>query len=83
MPESETLGLGRKTVKKMAILAHGMMGQQAQFFADAGQIVKSAHGDVDVVTDAVHIQQQLGRIFFQQNAGQTTDHGVSCRKKME
>jgi hypothetical protein len=50
--------------------------EQHDLFADLRQVVEGAHRHIDLVADTGALDQQLRRIFFKQNTGETTDHRV-------
>jgi hypothetical protein len=56
------------------VLAHDEMREQRDAFAVLRQVVEGAHRDVDFVRDALHVEQQLRRILFEQDAGEASDH---------
>ena len=49
------------------------------FSPSVRQVVKGAHRHVDFVADALAIDQQLRRIFFEQDSGEATDHRWTFR----
>src|SRR5450830_928785 len=69
-----TLFCTAETEQDVGVFANREMRQQYDLLAQTRQIVEGAHGHADFVTDAVAIDQQLRRIFFEQNSGEATDH---------
>ena len=49
-------------------------------FANGGQVVESLHGYVGFVADAVNVDDDLRRVFLDEPAGQSADHGGSVRE---
>src|SRR5882724_460833 len=58
----------------MRIFAHNELGVQHHFFMQYRQIVKGAHRHIQFISHTLHVQQNLRRIFFQQNPEQSSDH---------
>jgi len=58
----------------VAVLAHDEVGVQADLRTGRRQAVEGAHRHVDFVADAVDVDEDLGRGFFQQGAGEAADH---------
>ena len=62
------------------VLAHHEVGEQARALAQRGQVAERAHGHVHLVaTDAPHVEQDLRRAFFRDDARETTDHAGDYR----
>ena len=58
-----------KTKQHLGVFSHHKMGQQRDLGAHRWQIEKRAHGHIDLIAHAMAIDQNLGRILFQQNTG--------------
>ena len=80
LAKRRALLLAGKAEKLVRIFAHRQMGEQADRLAQRGQVVKRAHGHIDLVANAVAIHQHLGGRFFKQCACQSADHGVSSKR---
>ena len=61
--------------EKMRILAHDEMREQRDLVAHIGQVVERAHRHVDLVGDALDVEQNLRRILFDERAGEASYHG--------
>ena len=70
LAEGRALGLGGEAVQQLRVLAHDEMRQQRQRLADRGQAVEGAHRHVELVADAVHVQQHLRRRLRRQRSDQ-------------
>ena len=64
----------QETKQQMRILAHDEMRVQHHFFMQRGQVVERAHRHIHFVAHALHVQHNLRRILFQQDAAQSSDH---------
>ena len=42
----------------------------------AGQVVERAHRHVDLVRDALHVEQELRRVLLDEDSGEAADHGA-------
>ena len=62
------LRLGGEAVQQMRILAHQQMGVQRDLRAGRGQLVEGAHRHVDLVADALHVDQHLRRMLLENGA---------------
>ena len=60
----------------MRVLAHDQVREQRKPVADVGQVVERAHRHVDLVGDALDVEQDLRRVLLQQGPGETADHRV-------
>ncbi|MNT34792.1 hypothetical protein D3C72_1707910 [compost metagenome] len=76
LAEYGTLCRIAKAKQQVRIFADGLVRKQHDFFAHVGQVVKGAHRHVDFIADALAIDQQLWRILFKQNTGETAYHRV-------
>ncbi len=74
LAKGKTFGLGAETKKDVGIFADGQMGQQAGLLSGRRQVVEGAHRHIDFVADAVHVEQDLRRVFLGQRAGEASDH---------
>ncbi|MNN51760.1 hypothetical protein D3C81_1664200 [compost metagenome] len=74
MLEDIPLFIGAEAKQDVRIFAYRQVRQQDDFFTEAGQVVEGAHRHIDFIPDAVAIDQQLRRIFFEQYSGKTTYH---------
>src|SRR5450830_2190426 len=50
------------------------MGVQGQRLADRRQTVKRGHRHLQLVAEAIHIKDEVRRLFFSQGAAQTSNH---------
>ena len=62
-PEQRAFVLAGKTVQGVGVVLDRKMGQQHQRLAVFGQLVEHRHRRLDLVTDAVDVDQQEGRMF--------------------
>ncbi|MNN22093.1 hypothetical protein D3C81_1354370 [compost metagenome] len=74
LPEQFALALLGEAVEKMCILADDQMRVQGHRLAQRRQAVEGGHRDLQLVSDAVHIENQVRRLFFRQGATQTSNH---------
>src|SRR5204863_6867711 len=70
------LVVGEEAVQDLRVLAHDEVREQRDTLADGGQVVEAAHRYVDFVADTVDVDEQLGRGFFGEGAGEASDHGA-------
>ncbi len=63
----------------MRILAYREVGVQRHLLADGGQVVEGGHRRIDLVTDAVDVDQQLRRLLVEDAAAQQADHSITSR----
>jgi hypothetical protein len=59
----------------MRVFAHDHLREEHDAFAGRRQVVERAHRHIDFIADTVAVDEQMRRVFFQQNAGNATDHG--------
>ncbi len=76
LAEHGPLGRIAEAKQQMRIFADGLVREQHDFFTHVRQVVKRAHRHVDFIADALAIDQQLWRILFKQNTGETAYHRV-------
>ena len=74
LAEGVAFGFAGETVKELTVLAHDEMRQQRHLLAVARQVVEGAHRHVDFVADAMYVDEHLGRVLFEQDSGQSSDH---------
>src|SRR6185503_8623677 len=70
------LVLRSETVQQVRVLAYDEVREERDALAALRQVVERAHRHIHLVRDALHIEQQLRRILFEQGAGEASDHGV-------
>src|SRR5437899_4921047 len=73
------LVLAAEAIEQMRILAHDEMREQRDALAGRGQVVERSHRHVDLVRDALHVEQKLRRILLEKYSGQAADHGTGSR----
>ena len=66
--------LGGETVEQLRVFTHDEMRIQRDILAGRRQLIEGAHGNVDFITDAMHIDQYLRRPPFEQPACNFSDH---------
>ncbi len=76
LPERAPLVLGAETEQQMRVLAHDQMGEQRHALAGRRKVVERAHRHVDLVRDALHVEQELRRILLDEDSGESADHGA-------
>ena len=77
--ERPPCGLGGKPEELVRVLAHDQVREQRDFSAGRGQLVEGAHRHVELVADALHVHDDLGRVLFQELAVYPPDHGMRPR----
>jgi hypothetical protein len=63
-----------EAIEQMGILAHHQMRMQDHRLADCRQTVQGGHRHFQLITEPVHIHNQMRRLLFRQGAAQTSDH---------
>ena len=67
--------LGRaETVEQLSVFAHDEMRQKCHFLANVRQVVEGGHRNINLITDAVDVDQNFRRIFFEKCAANASDH---------
>src|SRR4051812_15595293 len=74
LSEQRALAFGRETVELMSVLPHDQMREQRDVSAGGRQLVKRAHGHIELITDALHVDENLRRMFGQKPARNAADH---------
>ena len=75
LPERAPLVVGAEAEEQVRVLAHDEVREQRHALAGRRQVVERAHRHVDLVGDALHVEQELRRILLEQGAGEAADHG--------
>ena len=75
LPERSPLVVGAEAEEKVRVLPDDEMGKEHDALAGRGQVVERAHRHVDLVRDALHVEQQLRRVLLDEDSGEATDHG--------
>src|SRR5574338_148992 len=83
LTEGAPLVLGGEAIEEVTVFPHRQMGMEAHRLPETGQVVKGAHGHVELVAHAMHVYKNLGRVLFQQGAAQASDHGRLVRKGVQ
>src|SRR5690606_10392905 len=63
-----------ETEKQMHVLAHDEVGMERDLSTNGGQVVERAHRHVNLITDALHVDEHQRWKLFQQQAGYSADH---------
>ncbi len=73
-PERATLALAAEAEQQVRVLADDEMSEQHDARAGQRQVVEGAHRHVDLVADALHVEQDLRRVFLDEDSGEAADH---------
>ena len=65
LPEGATLRFAEETVEEVPVLAYREVGQQHHRGAGLGQVVDRTHRRIDLVTNAMYVDEKLGRVLGQ------------------
>src|SRR5690606_13826974 len=76
--EQAALGLGAEAEQQLRVLAHHHARKQRHPFAVRRQVVEGAHRHLDLVADALAVDQYLRRILLQQRPVYPSDHGAQA-----
>src|SRR5258705_2695817 len=74
LAERAPLRISAEAIEQMRIFAHDQMREQGHVLPGHGQVVEGAHRHLDFVADSGRLDQDLGRIFFEEHARQPADH---------
>ena len=74
VPEQATLVLGGESVQQVRVLAHDEVRRELDLAADLRQPVEGRHGRLELVADAVDVDDERRRRLADQPAAQVTDH---------
>src|SRR4029077_17521390 len=78
--EQRLLALGPEAEERDAVLAHVGMDEQAdRRLAPLLDLVPGGERDVDLVTDALPVEEQALRVGPEEGALKIADHGPDCR----
>ena len=80
LAKRRTLIVGQEAEQHLRVFADDEMSQQGDPLAERRQVVEAAHRNVDLIADAVHVDEQLRRRFFREGACQSSDHGGAGAK---
>ena len=76
LTESFALAVGAEAVQQMRILAHDQMREKHHALAKTRKVVERAHRHVYFIRHALHIEEDLRWILFDQRARESADHGA-------
>ena len=75
LAERAALTLGAEAEQQMRVLAHDEMREQRHALAVLRKVVERAHRHVHFIRDALHVEQELRGILFEQRAREAANHG--------
>ena len=75
LAERAALVVAAEAEQQVRVLADDEVREQHDALAGGGQVVERAHRHVHFVRDALDVEQELRRVFLEQDARQAADHG--------
>ena len=79
--EQPALGQREEAVQRHAVLLLRVVRVQRYLAADVGQVVESAHRRLELVADAVHVDDQPRRLLVDERALESSDHAFIIAEK--